>query len=74
MVVFIQPCATTKLGSRLTAGKGAPAYLLQLEIAEKVTYFEMSKASVAVAADLYKVAKSCYSISGRVLQNCSNGI
>ena len=70
MVVFIQPCATTKLGSRLTAGKGAPAYLLQLEIAEKVTYFEMSK---AVAADLYKVV-SCYSISGRVLQNCSNGI
>ena len=39
---------------------------------QKVTYFEMSK--VSVAAGLYRVAKRCHSISERVLRNIINGI
>ena len=34
----------------------------------KLAYFKLSKAA-SVAAGLYKAAKSCYSISGRVLRN-----
>ena len=37
----------------------------------KLAYFELSKASVA--AGLYKAAKSCYSISGHVLRNHTDG-
>ena len=38
----------------------------------KLAYFELSKASVA--AGLYKAAKTCYSISGRVLRNHTDGL
>ena len=61
MAVFLLACAATKLGSTLTAGKSTITQ-------HQVTYFEMSKASVA--AGLYRVAKCCrYSISGCALQN-----
>ena len=34
---------------------------------QKVTYFEMSK--ISVAAGLHRVAKHCYSISGSAFRN-----
>ena len=66
MVVFLQTCATTKLRSHFTVGKSAITQSAAAGNSHKLTYFELSKASVV--AGLYQAAKSCYSISECVLR------